>query len=272
VPADDPSLSLISHPPRRSLVGRRKLLVSVRGPDEVEAAITGGADWIDLKEPRAGALGAVKAEVAKRVVDCIGDRVPISAALGELLAWDESSAGELLGVPNIKVVKVGLAGCGRVDNWQDRWQSVAKSIVKAGHELAVVAYADWQQAAAPAPAEVIATAKAVRSRFFLLDTYDKKSGSLLNHLSASELDKTLRLARDFSLTTVIAGSLRQDDLAALASTETDIIGVRGSVCGGDRTARIDPQLVADFRAALNRIDLKTASTVSYFAPSKSAKT
>ena len=36
---------------------RPKLLVSVRDVAEAEAALAGGADWIDLKEPVGGAAG-----------------------------------------------------------------------------------------------------------------------------------------------------------------------------------------------------------------------
>ena len=266
MPIDDSSQHPSQSPPdnrnRRFLSDRMQLLVSVRDPEEVEAAISGGADWLDLKEPDAGPLGAVSPEVARSVVDRIGDRVPISAALGELLDWNESPARELLDIQALKVVKLGMAGCHRLDDWQGRLQSVAKAITDAGRELAVVAYADWERALAPPPAEVIAMARSVGSRYFLIDTYDKTAGSLLNQLCESELIGTLRLARESSLTTVVAGSLQLADLATLTLAETDIVGVRGSVCGGDRTARLDPLLVAGFRSALsgdkNRMNMSSS--------------
>ena len=109
------------------LVLAPRLLVSVRSAEEAEAALIGGADWIDLKEPSAGPLAAVGVEVAKQVVDCVAGRRPISAALGELIEWLDSPAQQLLEVEGISVVnRVRLAkplarGC------QDRrrvWQKL----------------------------------------------------------------------------------------------------------------------------------------------------
>src|SRR3954451_22237023 len=59
------------------------LLVSVRGADEVPAALEGGADLIDVKEPARGPLGMAEAEVVAAVLDRVDARVPVSAALGE---------------------------------------------------------------------------------------------------------------------------------------------------------------------------------------------
>ncbi|NOY43230.1 MAG: hypothetical protein GXP26_15525 [Planctomycetes bacterium] len=227
-----------------------KLLISVRSPDEVEAAVAGGADWIDLKEPMAGPLGPVSADVARQVINCVGGRLPISAALGELRQWDDSSSRELLNFSAIHVVKLGLAGATRLGNWQATWRAAAETVSESGHELVAVAYADWQRAESPSPAEVIACANAVRSHYFLIDTFDKKSGSLFTHLTILELNEILCLAREASLTTVIAGSLGLADLSSLSLAKADVIGVRGSVCGGDRNAKVNLQRVADFRAAL----------------------
>ena len=43
-----------------------RLLVSVRSADEVAAAMAGGADIIDAKEPARGSLGAVDAATLAR--------------------------------------------------------------------------------------------------------------------------------------------------------------------------------------------------------------
>lgn len=234
----------------QSFAQRVKLLISVREPDEVEAAITGGADWIDLKEPLAGPLGAVSSDIGKKIIDQVGGRRPISAALGELDEWGDGKAHELLNFPEIEVVKLGLAGLSQRPNWQAQWKAAVDTITASGCELAAVAYADWRQADAPSPTEIIACAAAAGSRYFLIDTFNKKNGGLCTYLSVSELNDILGLAKDASLQTVVAGSIQPADLRVLSLTETDVIGVRGSVCGGDRTAKIDEQLVAGFRAAM----------------------
>ena len=61
-----------------------RLLVSVRDAAEAEAALAGGADLIDVKEPSRGPLGRADAGVIRYVVKAVGGRAPVSAALGEL--------------------------------------------------------------------------------------------------------------------------------------------------------------------------------------------
>jgi uncharacterized protein (UPF0264 family) len=54
-----------------------RLLVSVRDAAEAVEALAGGADWIDLKEPQRGPLGAVDAVTARDVVHVVAGRVPV---------------------------------------------------------------------------------------------------------------------------------------------------------------------------------------------------
>lgn len=67
-----------------------RLLVSVRCPIEAEAAIHGGADVIDVKEPLHGSLGRahlqVASEIAQRVQEC-ASAARLSFALGEVTEW-----------------------------------------------------------------------------------------------------------------------------------------------------------------------------------------
>src|SRR5256886_15471281 len=68
-----------------------RLLVSVRGPVEARAALAGGADVIDAKDPARGALGAVSAERLAAIRRTGGAVRPVSAALGD--ARDEGAGG-----------------------------------------------------------------------------------------------------------------------------------------------------------------------------------
>ena len=60
------------------------LLVSVRNAVEAEVALHGGADWIDVKEPKQGALGAAEPETIRSVLETVAGRAPVSAAAGAL--------------------------------------------------------------------------------------------------------------------------------------------------------------------------------------------
>ena len=60
-----------------------RLLASVRSVNEVEAAVSGGADIIDAKEPSSGSLGAVAPEVFARIQARVPLDLELSAALGD---------------------------------------------------------------------------------------------------------------------------------------------------------------------------------------------
>jgi uncharacterized protein (UPF0264 family) len=57
-----------------------KLLISVSNAAEASDALAGGADIIDAKDPRRGALGAVTLDVLRDIVDVVGTSQPVSAA------------------------------------------------------------------------------------------------------------------------------------------------------------------------------------------------
>lgn len=229
---------------------RPRLLVSVQDLGEAEAALAGGADWIDLKRPAAGSLGAVNAETAQEVVQLVADRRPVSAALGELVDWPALSARGLLDVPEIEVVKLGLAGCAAMQDWQDRWLAAEAEIHAAGKTLAAVIYADWRQARAPAPHSIMALAGQSACRYLLIDTFDKRAAGTVQRLGTAQLSKILTAAHQQSLRTVVAGRIKCSDLAQLLQISPDIVAVRGGVCPQGRNGPVDQQLVSEFRHVL----------------------
>jgi (5-formylfuran-3-yl)methyl phosphate synthase len=88
-----------------------RLLVSVTSAEEASAALAGGADIIDAKNPLAGALGAVPVEVLREIHAMVAGARLVTAAIGdatdetaiERAAWTFAAAGAAL-------VKVGFAG------------------------------------------------------------------------------------------------------------------------------------------------------------------
>jgi (5-formylfuran-3-yl)methyl phosphate synthase len=105
---------------------RTRLLVSVRNPAEALAALAGGADLIDVKEPARGPLGRAGDAVITAVVRCIAGRRPVSAALGELAAEPKTDAP-----PGLRYHKWGLAGCGS----NPRWQETLITLSQAGNHV-----------------------------------------------------------------------------------------------------------------------------------------
>src|SRR3989442_5255876 len=95
-----------------------RLLVSVSSAAEASAALAGGADVIDAKEPLAGALGAVSMEVLREIHAAVAGARIVTAALGDAAdeAAIERAAREFVaaGAVLVKVGFAGIASAGRV--------------------------------------------------------------------------------------------------------------------------------------------------------------
>lgn len=232
-----------------------QLLVSVRSVAEAEAALRGGADWIDLKEPASGPLGAVDAEVTRKVVAHVGGRANVSAAAGELIDWPTSSSREFLQVEGVSQLKLGLSAC-RDRKWHDVWLAAQREIAATGKELVAVSYADDVAAHSPAPADVAALAIDAQCRWLLIDTFDKRGPTLLECLAAPELCAIFQRVRRHGVTTAAAGRLTPAAIAELPLEAVDVVAVRSAACGGDRAGTV----CADHVAALRKL-LHTVGTI-----------
>src|SRR6266702_2730804 len=86
-----------------------RLLVSVRGPVEARAAVAGGADVVDAKDPARGALGPVRADRLAAIRRAVGAARPVSAALGD--AGDAAMvAAAAAAARGVAFVKLGFGG------------------------------------------------------------------------------------------------------------------------------------------------------------------
>jgi uncharacterized protein (UPF0264 family) len=213
-----------------------KLVISVRSPAEATVAMSAGADVIDVKEPSRGSLGAAEPETLSAVIRCVHGRVPVSAALGELLDATTSDTGELSApfVPSELIfAKFGLAGCGKLVDWQQRWEQALERFPQ-GVDVVGVVYADWQAALAPSPPQVIAAASQIGCRVILVDTYVKDGRSLLDHWTIREVRAHVQACHEHGLQAALAGSLRADTLRQLLPLAPDYVAFRGAACDGHR--------------------------------------
>ena len=89
-----------------------RLLVSVRDAVEADAAVDGGAEIVDAKEPAAGSLGAVAPAVLAAIRSVVPGRLEVSAALGDVS--DEAGVERALGGIRVSLayVKLGFLGVG----------------------------------------------------------------------------------------------------------------------------------------------------------------
>jgi len=121
-----------------------------------------------------------------------------------------------------------------------------------GTRPVAVAYADWREAGAPEPSEVLREGAALGCTAALLDTYAKQAGGLFDHLPSEAVVAWLADARQFGMLTVLAGSLDLSSLPTAMALGPDFVAVRGAVCRASRRGELDPQRLADFRACLCR--------------------
>jgi uncharacterized protein (UPF0264 family) len=226
-----------------------QLLVSVRNEEEAADALRGGADWIDLKEPTRGALGCVDRDVAERVAAEVGSRTPLSAAAGDLGEWLGSGPAPVFGIRGVKLLKLGLAH-NEEPAWKEILLDVQSELAFFGQELVPVMYADFRTARSPSPSEILSLACQASCQWVLIDTFDKRAGSLLDYLDRPALLDLLGTLHDRGLRTAVAGRLTAETIKSLPLQLIDVIGVRGAACRGDRTGAICAERVAKLQAVL----------------------
>jgi uncharacterized protein (UPF0264 family) len=231
-----------------------KLLVSVRSAHEASLALAAGVELIDIKEPAAGALGAASLEVIEDILSLVNGRVQTSAACGELIESAADIARRLSGAGTSGTgetlpdyVKVGLAGCGSMDNWPQKWREFVTLLPRRSLPVAVI-YADWRAADAPRPADVIQQAKTAKRAAVLIDTFDKNGPGLLRLFSIEQVRALIDEAHELGMPVAVAGQLTYDDALTLALLGPDYIGVRGGVCYPDRNGQMDGERLMKWRS------------------------
>jgi uncharacterized protein (UPF0264 family) len=224
----------------------RGLLVSVRSVAEARAAVLGGAAIVDVKEPLTGPLGPAEPAVAAEIAAAIGDETVWTLACGE---WREGvdvirqhldTLSGLLGdrVPPPAAIKAGLAGLAN-----QPWRHLLTEFAAAPWATVAVAYADWDRAESPDPAEVIDAAAAAGCDAVLVDTFDKSGPSLLAARSAASIADWVQRAHAAGMQIALAGRIAAGDLSAVCDFVPDIVGLRSAVCAGGRLGTVDEKLV-----------------------------
>lgn len=235
-----------------------KLLVSVRNAAEAKVALEGGADVIDVKEPRNGALGAAEPQVWQEVLSVVRGEVVTSAALGELhsLAM-EGIAHQLAG---FDYVKVGLSDFEQREDTAATWFALCK-ILNDVVRLVPVVYADVGTAESFMTSAMAAVGLAgqVSSFLVVVDTFDKRAGNLLDHATVPMLRKLSSAAARADVRLVLAGSLNESAIERVLPLRPAYIGVRGAACAGGRDGTIDLARVKSLARIVRGARAKAAS-------------
>ncbi len=214
-----------------------RVLVSVRSVEEALQAAAAGAHFIDLKEPGQGALGGLPLSTIRRIVAALRARhvkLPISATIGDWPMHAQAAIAaqvQAVAACGVDYVKVGITrapeaaavldGLGRCG--LPHAQIVPVLIADQGLDEALMAQAlSWPFAG------------------LMLDTADKKAGSLFDVMSEAAVQQFIHVVRGAGLMVGVAGALRLSHAGVLARLAPDFAGFRSAVCAGDRSAALDP--------------------------------
>jgi uncharacterized protein (UPF0264 family) len=233
-----------------------RLLVSVANAADAAAALAGGADLIDAKDPTSGALAAVAPDAFGAIVAAVAGARPVTAALGN--AADEDAverAASGFGQAGARFVKIGFAGIAS----GERVGVLAKAAVRGARAgssgqcgVVAVAFADADRAVGLAPFALVAEAARAGAEGLLLDTADKSGPGLRDLMEAAALAAFVSSVREAGLFVALAGRLTAGDLPFVRDAGADIAGVRGAACDGGRGGQISAERVRQLQQSFKR--------------------
>ena len=227
---------------------------------EALEAIAGGADIIDVKNPKEGALGANYPWVIRRIKEITPKNLEVSCTLGEVGNLPGSVSLAALGAASLGVdyIKVGLYGIKTPKEAIFLLQTVSKAAKECNPKIkiAVAGYADAEKIGAIDPLLIPEIANKAQVDVAMLDTSIKDGKNLFDYLTIEQLKKFVDLAHGFGLKTALAGSLRKQDLLVVYGLGTDIAGLRGAACTNSNrvTGEITRKLVSELVDVVKQVE------------------
>lgn len=220
------------------------LLASVTSEAEASLAAAAGADIIDCKSPKDGALGALPPGIVAAIRAVVPSQSPVSATIGDLPLEPDSvlKAVAQMASTGADIVKIGL-----FPGPAPRETIAALSDIARQTKLVAVMLADR-----PRVGDMIDHVARAGFLGVMLDTAGKSGQTLLDHMSPDELRRFIDEATARGLMTGLAGSLRAAQIPALMALAPDILGFRGALCkNGERTAELDAGAIAAIKRSMD---------------------
>jgi (5-formylfuran-3-yl)methyl phosphate synthase len=222
-----------------------RLLASVRSAKEVEAAVSGGADIIDAKEPSRGALGAISPEVFAEIQARVPLNLELSAALGDVANQLEVRTSiavlPVVSRPAPIYLKLGFSGVTSPRQLRTLLEvacAAARDATSGAARIIAVAYADNSEAGSAGPEIVWDAAAAAGASGVLIDTFSKERGQLFNWAQAERLQNLVAQARQAGLLTALAGGLGPEQIPGIFRVDPDVVGFRGALCPSGREGEV----------------------------------
>jgi uncharacterized protein (UPF0264 family) len=231
-----------------------RLLVSVRDAVEADAAVDGGAEIVDAKEPAAGPLGAVAPAVLAAIRSVVPGRLEVSAALGDVsdeAGVERALTGIRVTLAYVKLGFLGVADPGRVRGLLERGAERSASL-PGSPKLIAVAYADWQRTGGLPPAALAGLVAESRAGGLLVDTAIKDGTTLFDHCRVDELAAIGRALGGDGRLYALGGTLALADLPRASATGATVFGVRTAACEGGRQGAVTVTRVRQLADATRR--------------------
>ena len=221
-----------------------RMMASVEGPDEAEAAIAGGADLVGLDDPAQGPCGAVSPALLTATVGRVAGRRPISAAAGSLGMEPVSLLAGIEALGEADFLRIGIAPGSSASC---RPATGALRAIAARMKLIAVFLGDGSP-----DLSLLADLAEAGFAGAMIDTLEEGGAGLLKHWSAGALGRFVAACRENGLTSGLAGSLEAPDVPRLVVLEPDYLGFRSALRrGGRRDAPIDIEAAREIRALLD---------------------
>lgn len=226
------------------------LLISPINTAEALEAIEGGADIIDVKNPKEGSLGANFPWVIRSIRELTPKGMLVSATLGDVPYKPGTVALAAAGavVSGADYIKVGLYGTKNYNEALEVMENVVRTVKDLNEDALVVAsgYADAYRVGAVDPLEIPRVANDSGADLAMVDTAVKDGKTLFDFMDEETILYFTSEIHDYGLKSALAGSIKEEQLQKLAELGCDVVGVRGAACiGGDRnTGHIDRSAVA----------------------------
>jgi len=200
------------------------LLASVKEISEVKKIVDTNFDIIDFKNPSDGILGAWHLQEIYKAIKLISGRKLTSATVGNV-PMEANKIYKILqtfSATGVDYIKIGLMPSINLVN-------VLKDLPdlrRLDSKVIVVLFADYGL-------DISLVNDLFCSSFagIMLDTVQKKSGSLIDCLKMKTLENFVAIARKRKVLSGLAGSLKIQDIPTILKLDPDVIGFRGALCG-----------------------------------------
>ena len=211
-----------------------KLLISPTTEEEAAEAIAGGADIIDVKNPKEGALGANFPWVIKRIKAITPPNVEVSCTLGDASSHPGATALAALGAATTGVdyIKTGLQGVQTREEAVYIMRKIAQAIrdYDSHIKVVVVGYADARRASSINPMVIPEIALEAELDVAMIDTAIKDGKNTFAWLTMDQLSSFVDTSHRYGLTVALAGAIQKEDLPRIHLLNADVLGIRSAAC------------------------------------------